>query len=120
MLVFRMAAAAVFVASSVWWASPARAMPSIPTCPGNGNDTVVIGADGGWCDFLFMPDGSHVACRWADWSFLIGDIAGHSECRRVDTNEQLLPGSPPWETFEHWGDNERAPAPHPRRLTLNR
>lgn len=82
-----------------------------PTCPGNGNDTVVIGADGGWCDYLFMPDGTHVSCRWADWSFLLGDLAGHTECRRVGADGQLLPGSPPWGIFPTWGDNERHPPP---------
>lgn len=92
--------------------APANAFPG-PTCPGNGNLTVVIGAEGGWCDFYFMPDGSHVSCRWADFSFLLGDIAGHTECRRVDAYEQLLPDSPPWIVFGQWGDNERAPAPPP-------
>jgi hypothetical protein len=84
----------------------ARALPSIPNCPGNGNDSVAIGADGGWCNFMYMPDGTHVSCRWADFSFLIGDIGGHSECRRVDQNGNLLPGSPPWGLMKDWGGNE--------------
>ena len=103
-------AIAATVSVGIACAPAAAAMPG-PTCPGNGNDTVVIGADGGWCDYLFMPDGTHVSCRWADWSFLLGDLAGHTECRRVGADGQLLPGSPPWGIFPTWGDNERHPPP---------
>jgi hypothetical protein len=91
-------------------APTAQAMPG-PTCPGNGNDTIVFGASGGWCEYLYMPNGMHVSCRWADWSFLIGDIAGRTECRIVDVNDELAPGSPPWGVFGHWGDLERNPPP---------
>lgn len=86
--------------------APVQAVPGIPNCPGNGDDSVVIGADGGWCNFLYLPNGSHVSCRWADFAFLIGDIGGHSECRRVDANGKLLPGSPPWNLMGDWGGNE--------------
>lgn len=85
--------------------STAQALPG-PTCPGNGNESVAIGADGGWCNYLYLPDGSHVSCRWADFMFLIGDIGGHTECRRVDAHNNLLPGSPPWMLFPDWGANE--------------
>lgn len=107
----RSAISAVFVAAA--FAAPANSLPGLPTCPGNGNDTVAIGADGGWCDFMYMPPqpGTHVSCRWADFSFLIGDIGGHTECRIVDAQGNLAPGSPPWGVFEHWGDSERNPPP---------
>lgn len=93
-------------------ATPAEAMPG-PTCPGNGNDSVAIGADGGWCNFMYMPDGSHVSCRWADFAFLIGEIGGHTECRRVDANGDLLPGSPPWNLMPNWGADEGSNGPLP-------
>lgn len=92
----------------------ASAIPGLPTCPGNGNDSVAGGADGGWCDFYYMPDPvygmTHVTCRWADFTMMI-DIGGHTECRRVDAKGNLLPDSPPWEYFANWGANEGSNTP---------
>ena len=97
---------------AIIFAPVANAVPGLPNCPGNGDDTVAVGADGGWCDFLYLPNGTHVSCRWADFSFpLIGDIGGHQECRIVNADGSLAPGSPPWGQMKEWGTNEGSGTP---------
>ena len=96
----------MLTALGIAFASPAHAIPGMPNCPGNGNDSVALGADGGWCNYMYLPDGTHVSCRWADFSFLIGEIGGHQECRIVNADGSLAPGSPPWNLMGDWGVQE--------------
>jgi hypothetical protein len=64
-------------------APTAEALPPSPFCPGNGTDITVMGAGGGWCDFLFLPDGTHVHCEWGGFNPGLIDVASVSNCWRV-------------------------------------
>ncbi len=37
--------------------------------PGDGFHQNVLGAYGGYCDFMYLPDGTHVHCEWAGFGF---------------------------------------------------
>ena len=77
-------------------APPARAMPNMPFCPGDGQDTQVMGADKGYCDFMFMPDGSYVHCEWGGFQFgNMMTVAEQDTCWRVNKNGTPAPKPAP-------------------------
>lgn len=77
-------------------ASPtASALPPSPFCPGNGTDVTVLGGGGGWCDFLFLPDGTHVHCEWGGFNAGLIDVASVSNCWRVYEDGTRVPAPPP-------------------------
>lgn len=87
--------AAVLLAAALVCAPAANALPPGPFCPGEGTDIVVLGGEGGYCDFLFTPDGVHVHCEFG--GFVLGsaiEIAGVTNCWRVDRDGNKVPSGP--------------------------
>ena len=86
-------AAAMLVAALV--AGPtAHAMPPGALCPGEGTDITVLGGEGGYCDFLFTPDGLHVHCEWGGFVPGMITIVGVTNCWRVDKDGNKVPSGP--------------------------
>lgn len=83
--------------ASLATAPTADALPG-PMCPGDGTDITVVFAGGGYCDFMFLPDGhgaeTHVHCEWGGvlqmWNFI-----SINNCWRVNADGSKIPAPPP-------------------------
>lgn len=92
-------AAAALVAVAT--APAAQALPPSPFCPGDGLDVTILGMGGGYCNFLFMPDGTYVHCEFGGASVVLFEIASVSNCWRVAADGTRIPPAPlvrddPW------------------------
>jgi hypothetical protein len=82
---------AVAVAIAAATAPSANAVPG-PLCPGDGFDQNVLGADGGYCDFLYLPNGTHVHCEWGGFSLgMMFPISETNNCWRVNEDGSRVP-----------------------------
>jgi hypothetical protein len=79
----RYLAVALAGVATFWSAPAAGALPPSPFCPGTGTDVTILGAGGGYCDFMFLPDGSFVHCEWGGFDPGLINIASVSNCWRV-------------------------------------
>src|SRR6266404_9805926 len=82
MKVAALAGSALLLAAMVF-APSASALPPSPFCPGDGVDVSVLGVGGGYCDFLFLPDGTFVHCEFGGAGTILFEIASVSNCWRV-------------------------------------
>lgn len=87
-------AAVAALVAALMSAPTADALPPSPFCPGNGTDVVVMGAGGGWCDFMYTPDGLHVHCEWGGFTLGFMDVASVSNCWRVGPDGHRLDPPP--------------------------
>jgi hypothetical protein len=93
--VIRTVAAVGLLPVALLFPPPASALPPSPFCPGDGTDVTVLGAGGGYCDFLFLPDGVHVHCEWGGFNAGLIDVASMSNCWRVHEDGTRVPAPPP-------------------------
>lgn len=99
--VMRVVLAVVLCVVAMVSAPTASALPPSPFCPGDGVDVSVLGAGGGYCDFLFLPDGTHVHCEFGGVFIVLVDIVSVSNCWRVNADGTRVPPAPlvrddPW------------------------
>lgn len=82
------------VAAAVAFAPAARSLPPSPFCPGDGVDVSVFGIGGGYCDFLFLPDGTHVHCEFGGAYMVLVEVVSVSNCWRVNADGSRIPPAP--------------------------